>query len=641
MTSEEQLADDDSEELYPVKNSLLSAFRHSANWKCLILTSLILGCLGAIAWCRLAEVTKTIVNFAHFPITKTLQSSPCEDGYIYIPIAFVITLYMVYLVECWHCSTRFDLKYSVDAGKVYEMIGNIKESLPIVWWKAICYHYVRRSRQVTRYRNGDAYTSTQVYYERINSHSASASFVFAHCGVKDISKKLVDLERYPATKIRFSKGFAFANMEAASEFEDQRVRFFQENERRDDYMEMREGLDLTNVNFKEFLIAFADPDHLPWYMSNVIFWVASFLLVSWPLRLLVESRTAYVHYQVTKLFGVNYVNSPMNNYLSNCPTANVPIPIAPTISHINRPVNNNVISPSTTITSFDLTNLSTLLPSYSEALLMDSIYPSNTNRPEGIDNDGVEVIDIQRSNRLSRARSSSHLLVCSHNGQNSQQTNLEIVQIHQQRCRGHRHSWTMYCSRGARTPYGHCGHFGTSGSCTSRLCGHCGHSGQNGNGYLGIRPSITRLSLHNGHVLYHPVALWEALPSTTSFHCHPIKLNNNNNNHNNVIQWPSSNQITSPPDYDVAIQVSRPLSSSTMQLLRRSQTEREFQLILQQQTTVTTSSEDSNSNALDNSTSTSSTTMADNNNNENDNENGSNGPNGSVRIVLDEGETAL
>lgn len=46
----------------------------------------------------------------------------------------------------------------------------MREALPIVWWKATCYHYVRRTRQVTRYRNGDAFTTTQVYYERVNSH---------------------------------------------------------------------------------------------------------------------------------------------------------------------------------------------------------------------------------------------------------------------------------------------------------------------------------------------------------------------------------------------------------------------------------------------------------------------------------------
>ena len=75
---------------------------------------------------------------------------------------------------------------------------------------------------------------------------------------------------------------------------------FQENERRDDYMEMREGLDLTNVNFREYVIAHGDTKEPPWYTRPVVFWIASVLLLSWPLRLIIEYNTAYVHYQVSK-----------------------------------------------------------------------------------------------------------------------------------------------------------------------------------------------------------------------------------------------------------------------------------------------------------------------------------------------------
>lgn len=35
-----------------------------------------------------------------------------------------------------------------------------------------------------RYRNGDAITATQAYYERVNSHSAGNVFMFDVCGVK-------------------------------------------------------------------------------------------------------------------------------------------------------------------------------------------------------------------------------------------------------------------------------------------------------------------------------------------------------------------------------------------------------------------------------------------------------------------------
>jgi hypothetical protein len=97
-------------------------------------------------------------------------------------------------------------------------------------------------------------------------------------------------------------GFAFANVEAAAEFEEQRARFFSDQERYDDYMEMREGLDLSNfTGFKEHVIALSDPDRMPWYAKQAVFWICSFCLLSWPLRLVLEYNTAYLHYQVTKL----------------------------------------------------------------------------------------------------------------------------------------------------------------------------------------------------------------------------------------------------------------------------------------------------------------------------------------------------
>jgi hypothetical protein len=45
------------------------------------------------------------------------------------------------------------------------------------------------------------------------------------------------LEDFPVVRMRFTKGFLFANVEAANEFEEQRTRFFTENEMLDEYME--------------------------------------------------------------------------------------------------------------------------------------------------------------------------------------------------------------------------------------------------------------------------------------------------------------------------------------------------------------------------------------------------------------------
>lgn len=47
------------------------------------------------------------------------------------------------------CALVFALqenKTSVDA--VYTQLQDMRDALPVIWWKAVCYHYVRRGRQV-------------------------------------------------------------------------------------------------------------------------------------------------------------------------------------------------------------------------------------------------------------------------------------------------------------------------------------------------------------------------------------------------------------------------------------------------------------------------------------------------------------
>ena len=120
-------------------------------------------CLFFVIWCQTGRQRKAVTTYL-YP-DKPLDSGNflrCEDSYIYIPVAFAIMFYLIYLVECWNCHTRLELLHKIDVTMVYEHVKQMQESLPFVWWEVVCYHYLRRTRQVTRYRNGDTFTSTQV-----------------------------------------------------------------------------------------------------------------------------------------------------------------------------------------------------------------------------------------------------------------------------------------------------------------------------------------------------------------------------------------------------------------------------------------------------------------------------------------------
>ncbi|XP_010836137.1 PREDICTED: transmembrane protein 151A [Bison bison bison] len=269
------------EEQRPLKQSLGSSLCRESHWKCLLLTLLI-----------------------HGP-PPTYPASPCSDGYLYIPLAFVSLLYLLYLAECWHCHVRSCQAPRTDASTVLALIRRLQQAPPCVWWKATSYHYVRRTRQITRYRNGDAYTTTQVYHERADSRTARGEFDYSAHGVRDVSKELVGLADHAATRLRFTKCFSFGSAEAEASYLTQRARFFSANEGLDDYLEAREGMHLKDVDFRESLMVFADPRSPPWYARAWVFWLVSAATLSWPLRVVAAYGTAHVHYQVEKLFGAS------------------------------------------------------------------------------------------------------------------------------------------------------------------------------------------------------------------------------------------------------------------------------------------------------------------------------------------------
>uniref|UniRef100_A0A0N5ATH1 Transmembrane protein 151B n=1 Tax=Syphacia muris TaxID=451379 RepID=A0A0N5ATH1_9BILA len=300
------------------------------------------------------------VHYCNFNISVILYllfshtRSSCAARYNFIPITFGVIMYITYIMECGHDYVKRCKIKKVSCAEADEYIKKVCAATPIVWWKSICYHYVRRTRQITRYRNGEAITSTQAYYQRANSHTFGDMFIYDICGVKDISKKLVDINHFGATKIHFSKNFLFASVQAAAEFEQQRSRFFGESELQDDYMEAREGFDFAEMQFiDELLVNASSYNTSPWYLKSAVFWCCSLLLLSWPLRFIRELRTAIVEYEITKLFGTNYISPSNLNFTGN--------------------LNHNFAAAEVVA---DRTNYF-VVPSYSEAMRLDVSYQND------------------------------------------------------------------------------------------------------------------------------------------------------------------------------------------------------------------------------------------------------------------------
>ncbi|CAI2339317.1 unnamed protein product [Caenorhabditis sp. 36 PRJEB53466] len=301
-------AEDTTKEQQQQTRSNTRTKKRTGYGKCLVCSLLLVLCFFYASYCHVKHEA-----YSGSQPLLIYQHGPCAQGYNFVPIVFGLMLYIVYLMECWHSRTKIISMKKVRVEDALDYITALRTSPPIVWWKSVCYHYTRKTRQVTRYRNGDAVPATQVYYERMNSHQAGSMFIYDTCGFRDISKSITEVEKYHVTRIRLSRSFVFANMQAATEFEQQRSRFFNDNETKDDYMEVREGMDLAEVGFVDEILAFNRPTP-PWFLHPLVFWFFSLLVLSWPLRIYTEWRTAVLSFQVVKLFGTHYLSPNSVNY---------------------------------------------------------------------------------------------------------------------------------------------------------------------------------------------------------------------------------------------------------------------------------------------------------------------------------------
>ncbi|KAM7366159.1 hypothetical protein PAMP_015624 [Pampus punctatissimus] len=362
-TAEEPILEDGSgrEQQRPVQQSLASSLCRESHWKCLLLTLLMYGCFATLIWCALCRVP--VLGSSSIPLGSDDDAtsaayyndilhleSPCSSGYVYIPLAFLAMLYVVYLVECWHCFSKTAML---------------------------------------------AHAEFQVYHERVNTHASSSEFDYARYGVKDVSKELLDLQLHPAVRLRFTKCFSFSSARAEAAYLTQRARFFGENEGLDDYMEAREGMHLKNVDFREHILAFPDPTHQPWFSRHRVFWLASAFLLSWPLRVVSEYRTAYVHYHVEKLFGEDEDTSgggqgggggPGGGGRGDGTEGGTENGLHPGGIGIGIGLNGTSYRAISRVNTVDMTELEwhircnqQMVPSYSEALLMDLDISGGTN----------------------------------------------------------------------------------------------------------------------------------------------------------------------------------------------------------------------------------------------------------------------
>ena len=102
----------------------------------------------------------------------------CEEVNISVPLSFLVMLYLVYLVESWHCRLRFALKSAATTREVHRVLGDARSCRsPRLVWRAAGYHYSRKTDYLIKNRGAHASKrGCYFYYERVNTYKRSSFF---------------------------------------------------------------------------------------------------------------------------------------------------------------------------------------------------------------------------------------------------------------------------------------------------------------------------------------------------------------------------------------------------------------------------------------------------------------------------------
>ncbi|KAI2806180.1 hypothetical protein BLOT_005191, partial [Blomia tropicalis] len=98
---------------FPRRQSLWQAITRNFHGRCLTLTVLICTCMLITFWCQVERINQLIIDLKILEYRLFAfgdeNDDACDESLSMLPIICMVMLYIGYLVECWHCTTRLVL----------------------------------------------------------------------------------------------------------------------------------------------------------------------------------------------------------------------------------------------------------------------------------------------------------------------------------------------------------------------------------------------------------------------------------------------------------------------------------------------------------------------------------------------------
>ncbi|CAD7697859.1 unnamed protein product [Ostreobium quekettii] len=250
----------------------------AVHWKCLVATIAII-----------ASAVLTIVGSASEDGTTSVM--------FVVGIALLVISVIFYLIELFTCSTGSYVHNVLSTESAVDYVNRLKRTQPVVGYHMCCYHMEVRTRTITESDGqGGTRTRTETYTEKVTTWNGSENFHFDTW--KDTSGSVSGLKDYDMAKLRLSKEKEFMDSYTRESFAANRARFVEANCHRDVSFDIEDTLDIDG--FRNSVLALRDINNRPWWLRPAVFYIASLLLLTWPYRMLLNSRVASTEFGIVK-----------------------------------------------------------------------------------------------------------------------------------------------------------------------------------------------------------------------------------------------------------------------------------------------------------------------------------------------------
>ena len=213
-------------------------------------------------------------------------------------IAMLVISEVIILIESLYSHELDYLENIMQDETAWEYIKKLHLIPPKIHMAVECYHNETRTR-VVRYWDGygNLQTSTETYQEKVVTYVDHAEFSYGSW--VDVSKKELPVESWAClTRVKIDQCIEFGDQETQDDFARQEKEMLERNKPRDECTEFSWSKEIPTVEKR--ISAFVDLDKKPFWMRPMYFWIATWLLMTWPYRWLFRAKTAKNYYTLKK-----------------------------------------------------------------------------------------------------------------------------------------------------------------------------------------------------------------------------------------------------------------------------------------------------------------------------------------------------